>query len=161
VTIVVDVGCARWGDSYSLERLVEMYRPHLLIGIDPHVESSVTIIDGTVCLLKQGAAWVDNRMIGWVSDMTRSRVAQREEPPEAMVRTIDLPLLLDGLASLDHDVVVKIDAEGAEHTLIPKIVEAGVDLRIRRLLVEWHGDDIEAQEAISDTVRCSVETWRW
>jgi len=72
--IVIDVGCARIGADYSVERLIEMFRPDVLIGFDPYPrvsEAMPALKPGSgnlVVELRREAAWTYDGLVGYRAD---------------------------------------------------------------------------------------------
>jgi FkbM family methyltransferase len=157
--IVIDVGCARIGGDYSIERLLEEFHPELLIGLDPHpsVENSLTVQDGGWVAIYNAAAWTHDGTVGYTEAGLRSAVANRQNVEQ--VPCIDLARLIFDLPEKE-DVVLKMDAEGAEYELLPYLRERGADERLRLAWVEWHGDDLRRAE-IEGMLRCEVREWQW
>lgn len=138
MTVVVDCGCADWGESTSIERLISRFRPEHLYGFDPypHYSERQYVFDGCTVATVRSAAWVSNGSIPWVNDTTRSHPASETEEHDAMVGCFDLAHFID---EFDEPVVLKLDVEGAEHVLIPHLIATGAIENVRLLLVEFHG----------------------
>src|SRR3990170_8813696 len=74
--IVIDVGCARYGGDYSIERLIEEFHPDLLYGFDPNPvttqkppgECDAYVIEGTTVFIERLAAWTYRGQIGYLED---------------------------------------------------------------------------------------------
>ena len=164
--IVIDVGCARYGGDYSVERLLEMFRPDALIGFDPAKDVSkampradVLLEDGTNVVLRREAAWTYDGEVRFMEDGLNGQVGDAEHWP--LVRCIDLARFIDQLPA--GPVVLKLDAEGAEYELLEHLIERNVDARLARVLVEWHehAGDPERRRTIELALACPVEEWRW
>jgi FkbM family methyltransferase len=163
--IVIDVGCARWGNDYSVERLIEMYRPDVLIGYDPASKvaeampsAEVMLLGKTNVMLRREAAWIYDGQIGYREDGLNSWVTDDPEAPKVVC--VDLARVIDELPA--GPVVLKIDAEGAEYDLLEHLLARHVDVRLDRVLVEWHPvGDGKRRRAIEMSLACPVEQWRW
>jgi hypothetical protein len=62
------------------------------------------------------------------------------------------------------EIVLKLDAEGAEIPLLEHLHAAGMDERLTLLLVEWHdavmtGDYGARRAMLEAALRCRVEEW--
>jgi hypothetical protein len=154
--IVIDIGCAtyeRYPDDESISKLVKRFRPKRLIGYDPAAPRMEYTINKTRVDLRNQAAWTYDGEIGWYPhgwNGLRNRTGTLEGAPKK-VRCIDIASTI--IDELDARIVVKMDAEGAEYTLIPYLHEAGADALIELLLVEWHGEPLDLP------LRCPVEEW--
>ncbi len=84
------------------------------------------------------------------------------------VRCLDLAAVVT--LGYGHNLTVKIDAEGAEWTLLPHLILKGVDALIDLLIVEWHhswkggyGDGTTDPGAaglgLIERLACPVEPW--
>jgi hypothetical protein len=90
--------------------------------------------------------------------------------------------LANFIAELDisaHQIILKMDAEGAEYTLLPHLAERGVDVRLKLAIVEWHCEECglggngrhrenctadkqwwtERRNGIEDLMRCEMAEW--
>jgi hypothetical protein len=178
VTIVIDVGCARYGGDFSVERLIDMYRPNMLIGYDPNPAVDGTYpqpgpAHGCVVYLRQEAAWIWDGEVRYQEDGLNSWVSDDVLAP--MVPCVDLARVVMDMP--DGPVILKIDAEKSEYALLPHLIERRADRRLDRLIVEWHclrcgrgggthrpdcpqPDPIE-RERIERSLVCPVEEWNW
>jgi len=166
--IVVDVGCARWGGDYSVERLIDMFRPDVLIGFDPAKNVSeampsalAMLLGDTNVMLRREAAWTYDGEVGFVESGTISHVTDDPEAPT--VRCVDLARIIEQMP--EGPVVLKVDAEGAEFDLLEHLISTGSVARLSRLLVEWHPvGQGERRRAIEEALRRAevpTEQWRW
>lgn len=149
--IVVDLGHAPCAACDSVPLLVERFNPEVLYGFDPQVITWHGPMDDTLVILSPKAAWTHDGLIYFREDGVASCVVGTQmEPvlPENMwltpgviprlVECFDLSAWL--LALPEEEVVVKLDAEASEYTLLPHLIETGAIDRISLLLMEWHGD---------------------
>jgi len=166
--IVVDVGCARWGGDYSVERLIDMFRPDVLIGFDPAKDVAKAmpsalgiLMADTNVVLRREAAWVYDGEVGFREDGLISQVTDDPEAPK--VKCVDLARVIEEMP--EGHVVLKIDAEGAEFDLLEHLIATGAVARLMRILVEWHpvgqGERRRAIEAALRRSAIAVEQWRW
>jgi hypothetical protein len=140
--IVVDLGCADHGEAFSLRQLVDRYAPDRIFGFDPSptLEESVDI--------RRSAAWLFDGEIGYTEDGIRSAIGEGQPVP-----CFDFSTWLQGVGNA----VVKMDVEGAEASLLERMIVDGADKLVTELLVEWHnpGD----AERLLPQLRCPVTDW--
>jgi FkbM family methyltransferase len=158
--IVIDVGCARYGGDYSIERLIDEFQPHRLIGYDPH-PSTADLLDqfdrDVPVTIYEAAAWTYDGMIGYVPDGLNSWVTDRADAEQ--VPCIDLARVIH---ELDDQIILKIDAEGAEYKLLNHLHVQRADEKLELAWVEWHGDPPDRERVrLERILRCPVEEWRW
>lgn len=180
MTVVVDVGAARYGDDYSMERLIKQFEPTWLYGIDPHpllkapdAQTVADLLDETnfpgECKvdLIPAAAWTYNGQIGFLADGLRSWVAEDDRAPQ--VPCIDLSEFLKDRYVIHEDemLVLKLDCEGAEYELLPHLIEQQVDELLDVVIVEWHPLTLpnynlsENRKWIESEIRCKIREWPW
>lgn len=148
--VVVDLGCKSYADHSSVAILVERFRPALLYGFDPHPEQGEGIerTSDTVVVYRRAAAWTHGGRLTFTFDGTRSH--HTPDSPDD-VECFDFPAWLAVLPPCK--LVVKMDVEGAEYTLLKQLQGLGLDERIDLLLAEWH------QNPPSFPLRCPIEPW--
>jgi FkbM family methyltransferase len=165
--IVIDVGCARYGGDYSVERLWEWYKPDRLIGYDPAAEMedmaealADMVPPGTVLELHREAAWVYDGTIGYFADGLNSQIG--DNPAWPPMPCVDLARVI---AELPEPIILKLDAEGAEYELLEHLLATGTINRLQRILVEWHPTGQgKRRRAIEQALRREGvvwEQWRW
>lgn len=171
MTVVIDVGCARHGSSYSVERLLTMFKPDMLLGFDPDPEVSKAMPTGqtfkpreggmTIIDLRREAAWTFDGEIGFVFGGTVAHV-DPDDPQAAKVRCVDLARVI---TSLPEPVILKLDCEGAEYELLEHLIQTGAINAVERVVVEWHKrSDGKRRRAIEEGLRAAgvrTEQWRW
>lgn len=165
--VVIDVGCATYGDDHSVDRLADMYRPHLIVGLDPAL-----VVDTEAFMLervwpcrvvtKRAAAWVTAGQVRYDDGGLRGRTGVGDRVVEA----VGLPRLIrDVHWLLGPPVVLKIDAEGAEYQLLRALLDAGVDDLLAETLVEWHPEAETADERTRAEIESRwgtpLEVWPW
>lgn len=169
--IVVDVGCARFGGDFSIERLVEWFEPRMLYGFDPQwIGPRSWEAGSTYCHVFREAAWTYSGHVRWAGEGLGAHVPDGDEFSETAVKCLDLAGFIANLRSReDEPIVLKIDAEGAEYPLLEHLIEHGVDERLSRCVVEWHSSSnaaeaaqrAERRAAIEANLRCDLEEWCW
>ena len=137
MTVVIDIGCAKWGSDESIPYLIETFKPTALYGFDPALDGSedVTILDSdpqTWVMLRPWCAWVHDGHVGF-------KVAGLGGKVEADAPSYPCFDLARFILELDEEkIVLKMDAEGAEYELLPHLREHDADLRLKLAWVEWH-----------------------
>lgn len=131
--IVIDVGCAKWGSDESIPYLVETFRPEILYGLDPGAEPFSGFEGNTMVQVNPWVAWVYDGTIGFRVAGLGGHVDAGER---ATFPAIDLARFVNEMP--DQEIVLKIDAEGAEYELLPHLRTHDADLRLKLLWVEWH-----------------------
>lgn len=172
MTVVIDVGCARYGGDFSIERLIEEFQPDFLYGFDPNWDVTMfTPWDGLRCMvdITTAAAWTYDGEIGFIPNGLGSSLsyeAGRKAPCVDLARWMweDMPAvrLTDGHR---HKVVLKVDAEGSEYELLEHLIEQGADELLSLAWIEWHPfgakNPAMRRKWIEDHMRCEVVEWRW
>jgi hypothetical protein len=173
--IVVDVGCAPWGGDVSVPHLLEEFHPKVLYGFDPGLpeRSNYFTEDGTEVILAREAAWTFDGTIGFRVGGLGGQVDEHA----LKYPCVDLAGFINGLA--EDEIVLKIDAEGAEYTLIPHLRAKDADLRLKLCRIEWHCEFcgiggngrhreectvdrdwwIERRERTEQMLRCPTDEW--
>lgn len=157
--VVVDVGALDWMGDASIEKLVDLYSPDRLFAFDPYPEfiEKEWTLGRTMIIQRREAAWTANGNVLLVLDGTSSRVSQMGDYEAPC---FDLASFLESFVG--DEVILKLDCEGAEYTLLDALWGRGIDLRLERILIEWHGDDessVRARDSLLARLRCSVEDW--
>lgn len=163
--IVIDVGCATYPqhpEDESTMKLIERFKPSVYYGFDPHPSVVKTAIfeHGTRVLIEQKAAWTYDGFIGYTSGSNPLRATTGEAQGPAAVPCFDLAEFIIDLK--DGRIVLKLDAEKAELTLLPHLARTGVDALLELLLIEWHCDTKEEhqqREGLLAMLACPVEEW--
>lgn len=162
MTVVIDVGAAQHGGSYSMERLVEQFEPEWLYGIDPSENLTFPLAGKTRVELIQSAAWIYDGKIGYRADGTNSWVTN--DPHAPAVPCFDLARFIRELDEEHNDrLVLKLDCEGAEYELLDWLIDNDVDELLDLVIVEWHPKSEPAHEALSadiiERIRCEIQEW--
>lgn len=175
--IVIDIGSATHGDDESINALINEFHPKELWGYDPAAEPDQFVIGDTLVTLTKAAVWTYDGEIGFRIGGLGGMVHERGP----MVPCLDITKIVDAALALDYEVAVKFDCEGAEYELVPRLVNAGLDQRIKLALIEWHCEDclmgiwnqdmhrdgcptdkqawINRRDAMRDSLRCEVREW--
>lgn len=171
--IVVDVGCYPHGKDVSVEPLIERFTPGLLFGYDPYplLEEGITHVGETTCLFERTAAWVTTGQLALGVSGIRSSTTIGYPFIEPL-SWVDVPcfdlaqrlLAYCEIAKLrEREIILKLDCEGAEYTILPHLIDQGADRRLALLLVEWHEDKMKGWEGnaaeITARLNCEVELW--
>lgn len=171
MTVVIDVGCARYGGDFSVERLLAEYDPDFLFGFDPNWKPEMFVPGDelrTRVDISTEAAWTYDGESGFASDGLNSRLTESGE----RVACIDLARwlweelpavrLTDGHR---HKVVLKVDAEGSEYELLEHLHAERADNLIHVAWVEWHAFGVPnptmRRRWIEQNLRCQFMEWRW
>lgn len=180
--IVIDVGCARYGNDYSIERLIEEFHPTRVYGFDPNQGFDeypwVMRLDGptgpttaTIVDIQKKAAWLYEGTVGFQSDGLNSWVTEMDGAPK--VPCFDLADFIfakwkvsfargyEGeFERMEEEIVLKIDAEGSEYDLLRHLINKGADKLLKLAWVEWHEPD-RGRAEIEAEIACPLEEWRW
>ncbi len=172
--IVIDVGCARYGDDFSIERLIEWHHPDVLYGFDPsqgpdeypHVphdpDAPTTPTKATRILIEKKAAWTFDGEVRFRVDGLGGHVSDAKSDP--LVPCVDLAKFILDLG--EHEIHLKLDCEGSEYLLLDHLIDAGADEKLASLIVEWHpfgilGTTPVRRKQIERRLRCPLEEWLW
>jgi hypothetical protein len=202
MTIVVDIGAARYGNDYSIERLIEEFHPEVLYGFDPMPFVTIPFaseiiansgegtygeyeveVDGCRVIVQGRAAWVYDGEIGLFRDGLSTHVV--EDPRLEQVACFDLAGFLCEVdsrhvhPSQSPAIILKIDAETAEYTLLEHLIATGHDRWLKLAWIEWHcltcgrgagghrqgcrdrGESAARREQIEREISCELAEWRW
>lgn len=168
MTVCIDVGCARYGGDYSIERLIEEFKPEIVFGFDPSAEGPYDWdntpagqeIDGCEVYVRPWAAATYEGEIGFHTGGLGGHV----KAGEPLVPCVDLADVVDSVADEYGDVILKIDAEGSEYDLLEHLIRTGADKRLRLAWVEWHPSHDprgERKRWIAENLSCELHEWRW
>lgn len=181
MTVVIDVGAARYGGDYSMERLIEQFEPTHLYAIDPNQNLSLPtqrcpehnmpdcspLLNGcswrpTEIHLVHAAAWIETDMVGYQDDGLNSWLTNNPSAP--LVASINLASFVKTLATRHDDrLVLKLDCEGSEYELLDHLILNNADELLDLCIVEWHPKSEPAHEALSQDIkkriRCELREW--
>lgn len=169
--VAIDIGCARYGGDYSIERLereaFDGVAPDIIYGCDPNPVMDSMIVHyrdrgGLVVTrleLRKAAAWTYDGEVGYFPDGLNSQIGDHPSWPK--VECFDIATLIEQQGSAE--IVLKLDCEGAEYELLEHLIARRADERLKRLLVEWHArPDIDHKSRrfnIERRIFCPVEEW--
>lgn len=156
--VVIDLGCFKHYKHDSITSLVGVFRPRLLLGLDP-LDTTRSFVDReTQVTVLSMAAWSSTGILRLRGDGLSTYVSD-ELPAPRMTPCIDVAALLDVMRAFGS-IVMKVDVEGAEWTLLERMIETGTDRLVAKLLMEWHEDpDRERRTAMKRRLACPVEEW--
>ncbi len=156
--IVIDVGCARYGGDYSIERLIEAFDPDILYGFDPAWTTTMIEVDpGMKVIISNAAAWIYDGEVRFLADGLSGKVGDHAHWP--LVGCIDLARFIRQFPDGD-EVILKMDCEGSEYPLLDHLIAKGVDERLSLLWIEWHTFGApKARRSLERRLRCPVEEW--
>ena len=164
--IVIDVGCARYGGDYSIERLIEKFEPDVLYGFDPAWEDSmyepIINVYKTDVIVSREVAWIRNGQVRFMLDGLNGQVGDADFWP--LVRCMDLARFIRRFPTAD-EIILKLDCEGSEYDLLEHLIATGTDERLSLAWVEWHprGTAWPAKKraSLENRLRCHVDEWLW
>lgn len=163
--IVIDIGCARYGGDYSIERLVEEFHPDILYGFDPNPATTDVpagqcdsyMSGDTAVFVERMAAWTYRGKVGYVADGLNSWVTTMKEAD--LVECFDLADFIERRPA-GSEIILKIDAEGSEYDLLRHLILKGADERLKLAWVEWHEPD-RGRAQIEEEISCELVEWRY
>jgi FkbM family methyltransferase len=166
---VVDLGCAQYGEEFSLGHLIRRFNPDMVFGFDPAIETEgLHRLFGTNTLLSRKAAWIYGGNLQFAAaglDGTVVRAKDRRGEWNHEVRRVECFNFAAWLRALPQcELIVKMDIEGAEFAILEHVHQLKADARIETLLVEWHDRWMPASYAgirqrLERKLRCSIEDW--
>jgi FkbM family methyltransferase len=163
MTVVMDVGAARYGGDYSMERLIEQFNPTHLYAYDPNPALELPeFCEETKIILNHCAAWIHTGTVGYRADGLNSWLTN--DPKAPSVPCIDLAQEIVRLDELsDETLVLKLDCEGSEYELLDWIIFQDADELLDICIVEWHPKSEPSHEALSKDIeariRCELRVW--
>ena len=165
MTVVNDVGAARYGGDYSIERLIDQFEPTELHAIDPSAELNASVPEdtkGTMVHLVHAAAWIHGGTVGYRADGLNSWLTN--DPSAPQVPCVDLARLIQAIAlERQERIVLKLDCEGSEYELLDWLIANNADELLDVCIVEWHPKSEPAHEALSEDIaariRCELREW--
>lgn len=162
---VIDVGCATYGGDESIGPLIEEFHPAVLYGFDPQARPDSYVQDGTMVHVKRAAAALQRGPVGFQP----SGLGGHIDPDAPLVPGFNLPHFI---SQVGGEIILKLDCEMSEYTLLPALIDLGLDERIQLLLVEWHcpwcrhgewshSEECEKPEGAVNEQRAEIErAWR-
>jgi FkbM family methyltransferase len=164
MTVVIDVGAARYGGDYSMERLIDQFNPTYLYAIDPNPALELPeLCEETRIELINAAAWIRTGTVGYRADGLNSWLT--DDPRAPSVVCIDLALFIRNTYGRheDDNLVLKLDCEGSEYELLDWVIANDADELLDVVIVEWHPKSEAAHDALSadiiERIRCEIREW--
>lgn len=166
---LVDVGFVQYGPEVSLRPLIRRFKPDYVYGFDPLYTHPATIgsFEGTRALLAAQAAWTRDGVLTLSnpSGVIATAMHTSENFLHATAITVPCFDFVWWLRRQRGCLVVKLDVEGAEFPLLQALLNAGLDTRIGRLLVEWHERYLPSgyrawRDRLETELRCPIEEWQ-
>lgn len=130
--VVIDVGCATHGGDESINYLISEFDPDLLLGFDPATRDSTRMQGETLVVERRAAITTYDGTVGFTVDGLSGRI----DKGAAETPCVDLARLVREWK--DREVILKMDAEGAEYELLPYLMDEGLDCFLLLAWVEWH-----------------------
>lgn len=162
--IVIDAGCSdRPGATPgSILHLIDRFHPDVLYGFDPNpdMDEADYSVGSTRVITEQKAAWTTDGFVGYEENGMRSQVGDALGP--AAVPCFDLVPFITDLK--DSRVILKLDVEGAEYTLLEHMLARGAAELCERILVEWHQEqdpDWGWRDSLKGRLRLLTELEEW
>lgn len=136
--VVIDIGCAKYGGDYSVERLIEEFHPDILYGFDPNEQDRTTEHYGVKIIIYRAGVWVADGETDYVNPGLGGFIRSGKGTPQVNAET-----MVRGIAEQhpDHDIVLKIDAEGSEYGILEHLIATGADKLVSFAWIEWHAPD--------------------
>lgn len=158
----MDVGAARYDNYFSMERLIDAFKPTHLYAYDPNPALELPYCGKTKVELVPVAVWTEAGTVGYRADGAWSHLSNDPDAPQ--VPCVDLADEIRRLSKkYKGKLVLKLDCEGAEYELLPHLIAHDADLLLDCVLVEWHPWLRTGQEAVraavEATARCDVREW--
>ena len=181
-------GLLEFVDKYKMDKswIIETFEPnpacnysgrvsHLDLNIIIH-EKAVWVYDGVIMFSQEnheksksksptdGKSNID----GWgsvISELGSTHLLHCEPPIE--VECMDLSKVLEKYDKETHNVIVKLDIEGAEYKVLRHLLSNGTIKNISELYVEWHHVDLDYEDInttnklISEIKANNVIVYNW
>ena len=91
------------------------------------------------------------------------KVGKHRHKESIQVETIDICKWIKETFSKDDTIWLKVDVEGVEYKLIPKMIEEGIFDYIDKLFLEWHwykiGMTLDEHNIIAAMIPMSINAW--
>lgn len=171
--IVADVGCCTYdlGDHMeeSIATLIERFHPSFYYGWDPspdQLDLSLTIGGTSAEFRRAAAATFDGEMDFSHGGLSATVMRDSERWGHHTVSKVPCFDFSAWVAShAGHDIVVKLDCEGAEFAIVTKMLFDHTDRFVKLLLVEWHDRFLGSAYAdlranLMEHLTCPVEEWQ-
>lgn len=157
--------CGAW-NGYSVKVFRQVYDPNMEYKIysfeaNPYHLKTFPKFEGFHVLIGD-AVWVDYTEMDFYLDYSRKRASStllkektsgdldKENPIK--VKCVDLDDWIKGMFTESDEIVLKLDIEGAEYTVLPHMIESGSIDYIDKLFIEWHWHKVGVSKAEHDAV---------
>jgi hypothetical protein len=159
-SVVIDVGCCRYGGDYSVERLVAEFNPDTLYGYDPNGEASDYTEADTHVQIAKAAVWTHTGYCEYVTPGLGGFI--RGDTGDTAMFDIKM-LVTEAYERHGGPLVLKLDCEGSEYGILERLIETGADRLVEFAWVEWHGPDrAPYRKWIEDNWKgARMEEWLW
>lgn len=177
--IVIDIGCASHGGDVSIPHLIEEFSPSVIYGFDPavgHYTEYTYPGSETLVIERPEAAWTRDGDVGFIVAGLGGHV----DPAGRKTPCFDLADFIAIKAGND-EVILKMDAEGAEYEVLPWLVRQNADRLLKLAVIEWHCEMcgiggngrhrdnckvdkdwwLERRERVESALRCPTAEWGW
>jgi len=147
-------------DGCSVRRFREEHDPNCEYFIysfeaDPYFEYKFDNIENHVFL--GYAVWIDEgsqdfyRSHAWLQDggtlVKEKKSGKLDKDSPISVKTVDFSKWVENILSPEDYIILKMDIEGAEYKVLPKMIEDGTIDFINELWIEWHWKKIGLSKA--------------
>ena len=164
--IVIDVGCARYGGDFSIERLIENFSPSVVYGFDPSWEDGMYVPpedeDSPLVIISDSAVWKYDGEVRFRREGLNGHISSLSNADAT--HCIDIAEFIRARPE-EADIILKIDAEGAEYEILEHLIATGADERLTLAWVEWHRfgvpDPPRHRASIEERIKCEITEWLW
>lgn len=139
VMTVIDIGCyAHAGGDASIPYLLDEFDPDLLLGFDPLTKDREYTVAGRRARVveRKAAVWTHDGVVPFEVASTSSSVFPEDGELERVACVNVVRVVRESVKA--GATVLKIDAEGGEYVLLPRLLEAGIVPELSLVWVEWH-----------------------
>lgn len=120
------------------------------------IAKAVTTHDGSVDLILDPIDGNGSSIIS-AKDVVNNRSFGNDDCPTIQVPSVDLSRFLREVATTTNYLVLKLDVEGAEYEILPKMLDNGTIDLVDELLIEFHWDKCGVPEARHEQLRHDLE----
>ena len=171
----IDLGCGKGEtiEEFNNWKVLFNQEPFKIYGFDPNPgfseEWAKMRKERPEVKLIQAAAWTKDGKIDFSShpnSESSSIMKEKNTYKDGKIITVpcfDFSFWLKSIIKPNDFVLVKMDIEGAEMELLPKMIKEGTDELISILLVEWHDYKMDRESNkrwIWDNLKCTWYHWR-
>lgn len=120
------------------------------------IPKAVTTHDGTVELRIDPVDGNGSSIVP-AKNVVNNRQLENEECPAIQVPAIDLSRYIRDVSATTSYLVLKLDVEGAEYEILPRLIEDGTIDLVDELLIEFHWDKCGVSKSVHEQLRRDVE----